>query len=387
MHGFWISLLVLLASAAGFVEIAFGIRKIGQLKDVEPESGSNPPRVSIVFSALNEADTIEHALRSTLALDYPGIEIIAINDRSTDGTGSILDKLGGQHPAIRVLHIKHLPPGWLGKNHALNEGGKRAGGDYLLFTDADVVFEPSALSRAVAYCERNRLDHLTVFPEMPVSEHLLAMLLLNGYVWMFLRMKPWKMRTSAKYFVGIGAFNLLRADAYRQVGGHSAIRMAVLDDKMLAQIVKQNGQSQDVLFGMGMVSVEWYRSAREMFRGLRKNSFAIVDYKLVKLATSTAFVLPQIWPWVGVFVTQGVVWWLNFTTLALTVVFYNHLVRRFGWSRWCLLYLPIASVISLSMLWSGCVLTLIRGGIDWRGTRYSLADLKRAHATTASAPD
>ena len=376
---FWISLLVFVGSVAAFIEVAIGIRRIRQLRDTMPEPGNDAPRVSIVFSALNEAATIEPALRSAMSIDYPKLEIIAINDRSTDGTGDILDKLSGLHPRIRVLHIDHLPPGWLGKNHALNEGAKLASGDYLLFTDADVIFDPSAVTRAIAYCEQNGLEHLTIFPEMPAKEHLLAMMLLSGYVSLFLRLKPWKIRTSPRHSVGLGAFNLVRSDVYRRLGGHKTIRLAVLDDKMLGAMIKENGYSQDALFGAGMVAVEWYSSAVAMFRGLQKNSFAIVDYKLSKLIVGTCVALPQIWPWIGIIVTQGNVWWINFGTLLATSAFYLHLLRRFGWSRWCLIYMPVASVISISMLWRGCILTLIRGGIDWRGTRYSLAELKQAH--------
>src|ERR1700694_526309 len=154
------------------------MRKIKLLGDTLPVLGKNPPRVSIVFSALNEAGTIEPALRSALSLDYPNLEIVAINDRSTDATGDILDRLSSEHSSMRVLHMRDLPPGWLGKNHALHRGAELASGAYLLFTDADVVFERSAITRAIAYCEQNDLDHLTVFPEMPVKDHLLAMMLL-----------------------------------------------------------------------------------------------------------------------------------------------------------------------------------------------------------------
>ena len=379
MHFFWISLMVLLGSLAAFLEVSIGIKKIRQLGDTEPAPGKEPARVSIIFSALNEAGTIEPALRSVLAIDYPNLEIIAINDRSTDATGDILDSLAGRNERLRVLHVHDLPPGWLGKNHALCQGAQLASGDYLLFTDADVVFEASAISRAVTYCEQNGLDHLTVFPEIPVKEPLLAMMLLSGYFALFFWWKPWKVRTSPSHFVGIGAFNLIRRRAYRAAGGHETIRLAVLDDMMLGKLVKECGFSQDALFGAGMVSVEWYRSAREMFRGMRKNSFAIADYKLSKLILATAIALPQIWPWIGIFVTSGVVWWLNLATVIATLVFYLILLRPLAWNRLCLIYMPLVSVISLSMLWAGCVLTLIRGGIDWRGTHYSLVELKRAH--------
>ena len=376
---FWISLLVLLGSIAAYIEVVVGMKKIRNLGDILPVAGNDAVKVSILFSALNEAETIEPALRSLLSLDYPNLEIIAINDRSTDATGTLLDHLAQSDARLRVLHVHDLPPGWLGKNHALHLGAQSANGEYLLFTDADVVFDPSAISRAIAHCEQHGIDHMTVFPEVPVKEHLLAMILLVGYFGLFFHWKPWKVRTSQSHYVGIGAFNLIRSHAYRESGGHQAIRMEVLDDMMLGRLVKQQGFSQDALFGSGVVSVEWYKSTRELFKGMQKNSFAIADYKLGKLFVISAVALPHLWPWIGIFITSGLVWWINFATVIATLAFYLHLLRPLAWSRLCLVYTPLASVISLGTLWIGCVLTLKRGGIDWRGTHYSLDELKRAH--------
>lgn len=377
---FWLSLAVFLVSLYVFVQLAIGMRKVGNLRDIPPAPGANPPRVSIIFSALNEALTIEPALRSVLALDYPNLEIIAINDRSTDATGEILYRLSGQYPALRVLHINHLPAGWLGKNHALHEGAKSASGDYLLFTDADVVFDPTALARAVAYCEQERLDHLVVIAEFIVRERLLAMLLLNGFVGMYMGLKPWEVKTSPKHYLGMGAFNMVRASAYRQAGGHQVLALEVVDDIMLGKLMKEKGFRQDVLQGFGMVAVEWYRNTREMMKGLEKNSFAMVDYQPAKLVGFTAVVLMvRYWPWIGVFVTAGATWWLNVATLVIGLALFLDLIRPTVWSRWCLAYWPASGLISLFIIWRGVILTLARGGVVWRGTRYALADLKRGH--------
>src|SRR5258706_10417377 len=167
MWPFWVSLAVLAASLGTDGGVWRGWPKLPQLRDVTPNTSANPPPISIVVAALNEARGIEPALRSILALDYPALEIVAIDDRSTDGTGEILDRLQREFPDLQVVHVRELPSGWLGKNHALNSGAARARGDYPLFTDADVVFEPTAIPRAVALCEAERLDHLTAWPARP----------------------------------------------------------------------------------------------------------------------------------------------------------------------------------------------------------------------------
>jgi glycosyltransferase involved in cell wall biosynthesis len=127
-----------------------------------------------------------------LSQDYPDFEVIAIDDRSTDRTGAILDREAAQNPALRVIHLQALPPGWLGKNHALQKGAEAASGSLILFTDADVVMDPSALRRAAFYLESNRLDHLAIAPRAPVPGFL-SNAFLGVFATMFtLYTKPWK---------------------------------------------------------------------------------------------------------------------------------------------------------------------------------------------------
>src|SRR6185295_10642022 len=156
-----VTLLIHLATA---VAIWRGTRSIRFLADQPPLSGPLP-RVSIVIPARNEERHVEEALQSVLALDYENLEIDVVDDRSTDHTGEILDRMAAANPRLRVVHIRELPPSWLGKNHALELGGRKAAGDYLLFTDADIVMEPTALRRAVGVMEAGGIDHLTVAPE------------------------------------------------------------------------------------------------------------------------------------------------------------------------------------------------------------------------------
>ena len=377
---FWFSLIVFLFSLNGAIRIVVGRRKIVRLSDVTPVRATNALRVSIIFSALNEAETIEPALRSMLALDYTNLEIIAINDRSTDATGAILDRISREHPVLRVLHITELPAGWLGKNHALHQGAAIATGTYLLFTDADVLFDPTAISRAVARCEQERLDHLVVLADLIVRQNLLAMLLLNGYVFMYSRHRPWKVRTSKKHHMGMGAFNMVRTSAYRQAGGHRALALEVVDDIMLGKLMKLQGHSQEVLHAAGMVTVEWYRNAYEMMKGLEKNSLAMLDYQAARLLPLSVLILAlRYWPWIGLFTTGGAAWWLNLASLVVGLSMFVDLLRSTPWSRWCLLYWPVVGLASLFIIWRGVVLTLMRDGINWRGTHYALSELKRNH--------
>lgn len=378
MEWFWLSLVIFVATLSSLVSMTFGVRKVRQLGDIPPLAGASPPRVSVVVSALDEAATIEPGLRSLLALDYPDLEVVAIDDRSTDSTGAILDRLAAADPRLRVLHIRELPAGWLGKNNALQQGAAMATGDYLLFTDADVMFEPQALRRAVNYCRQERLDHLVVIPEFTASSTLLAALLLNVWWFMFKMHAPWKVRRSRHTHIGMGAFNLVRATSYRQAGGHVPLRMEVIDDVQLGKLMKEHGFVQDALFGGPCVVVEWYPDAPALMRGLEKNSFASVHYSLPLLVLlSIAMLVGHCWPVIGLFVTSGVVWWMNLGAAAAIALLNVVLWRTTRYPARCLWWWLLTPLMMLGVMWRGVVLTLARGGVRWRGTFYPLAELKR----------
>jgi cellulose synthase/poly-beta-1,6-N-acetylglucosamine synthase-like glycosyltransferase len=149
-----------------------GNRRLHRLASLRAPEPSAWPRVSVVVAARNEAATVERALPTMLALDYPDLEVIVVNDRSDDDTGAILDRLAATAPRLRVVHVRELPPGWIGKNHALHTGADSATGEWVLFTDADIHFEPDTLLRAIAYSRAHSLDHLAAVPHQPAAQHL-----------------------------------------------------------------------------------------------------------------------------------------------------------------------------------------------------------------------
>ncbi len=374
----WFSALIFLLVAGWSIEVAIGSRKIRQLKDVLLPPASARPKVSIIIPALNEADTVEAALSSVLSLAYPNLEVIAINDRSTDETGLMLERMAERHPLLHVVHIASLPKDWLGKNHALHQGAQLAQGDYLLFTDADVLFEPTSIDRAVSYCEAHQVDHLTLLFDVVAKTRLLSMLVLSFSVNFMARFKPWKIATSKKHFLGAGGFNLVRRKAYTETGGHAAIPMAVLDDLMLGKLMKEHGFTQHVLYGRDMVSVEWYPSARKMMRGLEKNAFAAFDFRLSQLFLVSLLMLTlRVWPWAALLITEGAAWWINLLTVVAGLALYIDLIRASGWSYQCLVYAPFVALVELVIWWRGSISTLMRGGILWRGTYYPLSELKQ----------
>lgn len=373
---FWLSVAVFVLSISVLAYTAIGWRRLAKLSDVAPIL-PNPPRLSVIVPARNESDKIEPALRSILVLDYPGFEVVAIDDRSTDATGEILDRLAREYGRLKVVHVRELPQGWLGKNHALHLGASRATGDYLLFTDADVHYESSSLRRAVAYCETRGLEHLTVLPDIPARTSFVAMGMLGGLVGLLMLYGPWRAARTGRHDLGIGAFNLVRADAYREAGGHAALAMEVLDDIELGRLMGER-RRQGFLLGFGLVSVEIYRSAGEMFHGIQKNVFTFLEYSVLMLLAATAGTFAvSVWPWLGVVVTEGPARWLNAASAVASVLTHADIARRFRYSPRCLLYLPLNGIVSIALFWQVAIRTWVQGGVVWRGTHYPLAELRK----------
>lgn len=371
-----LAILTTLVLAAVFIDFAIGHRRLRSLKNVTPAPAG--PRLSIIAAARNEARWIEAAVTSLLRLDYPALEIIIVDDRSTDETGAILDRLACQHPRLKVKHISELPEGWLGKNHALWVGAAEASGTLLLFTDADVLFEPTTLRRAVALMEQAGLDHLTAIPDARVPG-----LALKGFVAAFgvfftLYSRPWKARDPhSRHHIGVGAFNLIRADTYLAIGTHRAIAMRPDDDMKLGKLVKKRGFRQDVVYGGDFIVVEWYASLGELVDGLMKNAFAGANYSLLAVAASTtALVLVCVWPFVALFVTRGVTQALYGVGVVLIVLIFWTSARYGGARLGYVLAFPAAALLFAYIIWRAALLAVIRGSVTWRGTAYPLAQMR-----------
>ncbi|MCH7824392.1 MAG: glycosyltransferase [Acidobacteria bacterium] len=369
----WAIVAIDIATAVKFV------RYVDQVPLPSREAVAAFPRVSVVVPARNEERHLAGAMRSILALDYPDLEIIAIDDRSDDRTGEILDELAAADPRLRVLHLTELPDGWLGKNHALQCAAEEATGELILFTDADVFFEPTVLARAVACVREGGLDHLTIVADVHTPSLLVEMFVVAFAVTFVGYFRPWRMGDpNSSATVGIGAFNLVRKQTYFDAGGHRPIAMRPDDDLKLASLLRDHGARQAFGVAGGMVAVEWYASLREAFHGLEKNSLAVVDFKpWMLLGGAPAQLLTMCWPFVALFVTSGPLRWLNAAIVALLLAGQMLLLQGGSLRWWIAFLLPVAVPLLIFAYLRAVFLTYVRGGIRWRGTFYSLKELRQ----------
>ena len=383
----WIAGSILgLAWFSRIVDAALGMPKIPDLArpewDRAPGNGGVAPRVSIIVPACNEEESIAETLRRLLELDYPNYEVIAVDDRSADRTGDLMDRVAASpdaHGCLRVLHVTELPKGWLGKPHAMWSAAREATGDWLLFTDADVLFRRDALRRAIAYAESEPADHVIVFPTMimeTVGERMMIAFFQALFVFGH---RPWKVADpEASDHMGVGAFNMVRRRVYDAIGTYQALRMEVLDDMKLGKVVKNSGFAQRNVFGDGLISIRWAKGALGVVRNLTKNFFAVLSYQWWRTVGSiVGLAFLNLMPFLGVWLATG---WSRLpyvlAVLSMFLIYYGMAGRSHIRSYYFFLH-PISTLLFAYTLTRSMVRTLRQGGVMWRGTLYPLDELRK----------
>lgn len=367
--------LVLLARLAAFR------RGFPTLREWDGPRPAAWPTVSVIVPCRNEARGVETAMSSLLAQDYPNLEIVAVDDRSDDGTGALLDALAAKDARLRVLHIEDLPEGWLGKNNAMHQGALRAGGSWLLFTDGDVVFEPAVLKRSVAFAEAHRLGHFVALPQFEAHGFLERAFVSTFAIALSIKLDPSRLcvpRTWA--YVGVGAFGLVRREAYEQIGGHSRLAFEVADDLKLGLLLRRGGVAQGCLTADGMVKVRWQHGLLASLRGLEKNAFAGCEWNTALAAAAVGGVVgAALLPYLPLFASAPA--WtmpLAFVAAILPVLLVGASARRLsGGSGLEGLLAPLGAVTLGAVIAWSTLLALTRRGIVWRGTFYPLAELRK----------
>jgi glycosyltransferase involved in cell wall biosynthesis len=349
-----------------------------------PRLSGLQPKVTAVVPARNEAADIERCLQSLIDQDYPELQICAVNDRSSDATGRIIDHIRQEESTnLRAIHISELPEGWLGKTHAMWRGAAETESEWILFTDGDIIYRSDALRRTLSYAELTGCDHLVILPTFIMrgfGEHM--MLSFFGLMSSFI-VRFWKARDpKARDFVGAGSFNLIRRSVYEELGTYRALRMEVIDDLKLGEAVKQHGFRQDCVLGRDLVSVRWAEGAFGVVRNLQKNMFGLLGFSWILAAlVGIGTTIYHIGPWLGLFLAPG----LSKVGFALGVgaiaLLYARCPKQFGVSAWLMFTQPVAAVMFVYTLLNSALSALFHGGVVWRGTLYRMDEIQAGVAT------
>jgi glycosyltransferase involved in cell wall biosynthesis len=361
------------------LRVAWGLLRLPWIKDFAPAKDADCPRISLIFAARDEQEKLPGALATLATIDYPDLEIIAVDDRSQDATGPILDEFSRTHERFRAVHVSALPPGWLGKPHALQKAYESATGEWLLFTDADVRFAPDALRRAAAMVLQKNLDHLTLFGDVEMVGFWETVLITFFGLAFHIANDPYRVSNPhSRAYVGVGAFQLIKRPAYEACGTHRRLAMEVVDDMKLGKLVKQAGLRSSVGVAQEAVVVRWHAGAGNLIRGVTKNFFAALGYNLpfVVLAI-TGMLLMNVVPFAGVIFGHGWVRILSGVAVVLALAFHVGVDWAMRVSPLYALTHPLGAVLFSYMLLRSTVVTLWQGGVTWRGTFYPLEELRR----------
>jgi glycosyltransferase involved in cell wall biosynthesis len=377
------------------IDTSIGVRTLVNIS--RPEWDRNPsgpaaPSVAIIVPARNEESSIREALSRLLSLDYENYEVIAVNDRSTDRTGEIIDQLAMRSDKratqsekwsdghkLRVIHIEELPCGWIGKAHAMWSAAKQSTADWLLFTDADVMFRPDCLRRAVSYAEMERADHVVLLPRTIMKTAGEKMMLAFFQLMFVFGHRPWKVADpKAKDHIGVGAFNLVRRSAYEAIGTHEALRFEVVDDMKLGKLIKNAGFRQRNVLGGDLLEIHWARGAFGVVHNLTKNFFAVLSFQTWRaFAFCFAAAFFNLLPFAGIVWAHG---WARLPyVVALACLFFLYVgMSLYSDVRpWYILLHPVSTLLFIYIVLRSMFFALRNNGVEWRGTTYPLDELRR----------
>ncbi|MCC6423274.1 MAG: glycosyltransferase [Phycisphaerales bacterium] len=391
-HPFYFSLLVVYVALGPVTWILFGAlmimgrRRMMLLKKPVPKAKDPSPRATILIPAKDEGPRIRDCLLSALAQDYPNYHVVAVDDRSTDETGKMMDEVAAADPRLKVLHIEHgsLPEGWTGKCNALQQAVKLAEGQWLLFIDSDVVISPDALRAVLRRSEASKYDVLSLWPKLESHsffEALLVPLAAAGVSMMYL-----VGLTNKDYMRNVafanGQFLFILRKTYDEMGGHSAVKDRFCEDVEIARLLKRQGKRIRISWGTEYAAVRMYSSLKAIFKGWGRNFYAGSLGKPWRILMGMAFVIFCCFSGYGVLAgslvalaaAASLTAWTWFVASAIHLLaMHGFLAMMYAWSgnpRRNAILFPLGGSLLLGVFFKSLRMC-ITNKVEWRGTNYS----------------
>lgn len=342
----------------------------------------NPPFVSVLVPARNEARNIGECLRSLLAQEYPALEILVLDDNSTDETADIVAEIAARDPRVRLIPGQPLPQGWMGKNYACHQLSRLAQGEWLLFTDADTRHRPSALAWAIAAAQQNGADLVSVIPRtvaVTLGEQLIVPIIPFGLLGFFPLDLAARLRIPFMT-MALGPFMLFRRQAYLAIDGHQGVRGEIAEDVALARRMCRAGGRVLLLDGSEFVDVRFYRGFGESWRGIAKSAFAALEYRLLPSLLMAGFYgFLFLWP---LMILLSALFFGRIGTSALRLALFQTALNcglyyavavRFRLPRRTALFYPLTVLLVILIMVDSMRRAMITG-IPWKDRVYRVRD-------------
>ena len=345
------------------------------------------PKVSIIVAARNEEEALPAALESMLALEYPDYEIVLVDDDSRDRTGPIADEWSDKPVArgrLKVLHNKQLPLDWHGKVHALYLAANAAGGEWILATDADLVFHPSILRVAMSYALQRGVQLLSIIPELQLGSFW-EKAVLPAFAFLISSLFPLHRVNdpNSSRALAAGAFILMKREDFNALGGYGRLRKVLIEDLRLAELFKRHGRRIYLAASRGLFHTRMYSSGREMFEGLSRSAFEGSGFSVPKILGAVFLSnLLAVFPWVALMVRilrdlrlggaalRDPSLLVALLACALASLVYLPFVRFLRAPMLYVLALPLATLFYSCVAIHSTFAGIIGSGVPWKGRHY-----------------
>lgn len=330
------------------------------------------PFISVCVPARNEERDIGACLKSLLAQVYPHFEVIAIDDNSTDATGAIISALAAGNSRLTAIQGAPLPEGWLGKPYALHQACQKARGEYILFTDADPVFLPNALSSAMYTMQIRDIDVLTLMPGTEFGSFWERAIqpVIFGFIGTLTRFKKVNSLDSSSA-MGVGAFMMFKKEVYAKVGGHERVRREIIEDVALARCVKMDGFKLLVADGKAIYSIRMYHSFREIWEGWRKNMFVAMRQSVLRTLyyglVIVSFVVTPYWIFIQDLLLGSWPIVLSATALLFSLLTGIGLCTELRLNKRHVFLFPLGALVMSALMINSMAQALFKGRAEWRG--------------------
>ena len=338
------------------------------------------PLISVLVPARNEEENIKKCIVSLTKQDYKNIEILVLDDNSTDNTENILKEMSKKYSNVKFYKGEHLRKGWLGKSFACHQLSKHAKGKYMIFTDADTLHFPDSISSAVACLERYKVDALSVFPmQIMVTMHERMMVPFGNYI--ILALFPlYLMRKvkNAMFCTAIGQFMMFKSEVYRKIGGHKSIKGKVLEDVKISKRVKKSGYKFMIFDGRSNLYCRMYKSFRDVVRGYSRVLFAAFDYNIFMMSMAI-FLIAAVFLGPFIMLPLGVVF--NWSALIIEIIILQMIIIlttrivfaiRFKCRSVDILLHPVAMLYLLFIAVKSILDIKYGDGMTWKGRVYTI---------------